>query len=64
MENNNENVLNLSAADLKSFNDWHIILNEFRCTDSYRKSKGDNMGARFFEFLYKNYMMPEKRNDI
>jgi len=42
-------------------NDWSNILEEFRRTDYYRKSRGMNLYAIFFEWLSNNYNPPTKK---
>jgi hypothetical protein len=45
-----------------SYNDeWVLFLDEFRKTDSYRKSNGQLLFPKFFEWLSSNYEIPKKK---
>jgi hypothetical protein len=45
-----------------SYNDeWILFLDEFRKTDSYRKSNGQLLFPKFFEWLSSNYEIPKKK---
>lgn len=39
---------------------WQDVLDEFRSTDDYKKSNGQLLMPKFYEFLYKNYKSPNK----
>lgn len=40
---------------------WHELLDEFRKTSIYRKSGGVLLMPKFFEWLYTNYEVPNKK---
>jgi hypothetical protein len=47
---------------VNNFNDeWVLFLDEFRKTDSYRKSNGQLLFPKFFEWLSSNYEIPKKK---
>lgn len=56
IKNKNNFMDNIS----KNFRDWHDILNEFRETDEYKKSKGIGLMPKFFTWLCDNYEIPKK----
>jgi hypothetical protein len=59
----NEASENLNISDVSdSCNDeWVLFLDEFRKTDSYRKSNGQLLFPKFFEWLSSNYEIPKKK---
>jgi hypothetical protein len=59
----NEGQENLNISDVSdSYNDeWVLFLDEFRKTDSYRKSNGQLLFPKFFEWLSSNYEIPKKK---
>lgn len=59
---NNTLTKKLTVTESGYNNDeWSNILEDFRSTDSYRKSNGMNLYAKFFEWLSDNYYPPTKK---
>ena len=62
---NNTESPKLGISDVSgSYTDeWESFLDEFRKTESYRKSRGQLLSPNFFEWLSSNYEVP-KRIDV
>jgi hypothetical protein len=50
----------LDNEKLHVSNDWALILDDFRKTDLYRKSNGQLLFPKFFEWISENYEVPKK----
>lgn len=60
LDKSNEKLHISDVSD--SYNDeWVLFLDEFRKTDSYRKSNGQLLFPKFFEWLSLNYEIPKKK---
>jgi hypothetical protein len=58
---NTDKKLHISDVS-DSYNDeWVLFLDEFRKTYSYRKSNGQLLFPKFFEWLSSNYEIPKKK---
>lgn len=44
--------------------EWESFLDEFRKTESYRKSNGQLLFPKFFEWLSCNYEVPERKKEL
>ena len=62
---NNQETAQLGIGSVRgSYTDeWVSFLDEFRKTESYRKSNGQALFPKFFEWLSSNYEVP-KRIDV
>ena len=53
--------LHISDVSDSYTDEWVLFLDEFRKTDSYRKSNGQLFFPKFFEWLSSNYEIPKKK---
>lgn len=53
--------LHISDVSDSYTDEWVLFLDEFRKTDSYRKSNGQLLFPKFFEWLSSNYEIPKKK---
>jgi hypothetical protein len=58
---NENSELNISDVSDSCNDEWVLLLDEFRKTDSYRKSNGQLLFPKFFEWLSSNYEIPKKK---
>jgi hypothetical protein len=58
---NENSELNISDVSDSCNDEWVLFLDEFRKTDSYRKSNGQLLFPKFFEWLSSNYEIPKKK---
>jgi len=42
--------------------EWEALLDEFRKTEWYRKSRGQLLFPKFFEWLSSNYEIPKRKS--
>jgi hypothetical protein len=56
-------IIIFSISNNKSINNnnWNILLDDFRKTDIYKKSNGQNLFPLFYEWLSNNYDAPNKK---
>jgi hypothetical protein len=55
-------IIIFSISNNKSTkNNWNILLEDFRKTDIYKKSNGQNLFPLFYEWLSNNYDIPNKK---
>lgn len=61
--NDTDKNLNISDVSNKYDTDeWVLFLDEFRKTDSYRKSNGQLLFVKFFVWLSTNYEIPKRKS--
>jgi len=54
--------LHLSDVSDSYTDEWVLFLDEFRKTESYRKSNGQLLFPKFFEWLSSNYEVPKRKS--
>lgn len=70
MNKDNKNVeldstdkkLHISDVSDSYTDEWVLFLDEFRKTESYRKSNGQLLFPKFFEWLSSNYKVPKRKS--
>jgi len=58
---NTDKKLNISDVSDSYTDEWFLFLEEFRKTESYRKSNGQLLFPKFFEWLSSNYEVPKRK---
>ena len=59
---NTDKKLHISDVSDSYTDEWVSFLDEFRKTESYRKSNGQLLFPKFFEWLSSNYEIPKRRS--
>ena len=58
---NKDKKLHISGVSDRYTDEWVVLLDEFRKTETYRKSNGQLLFPKFFEWLSSNYEVPKRK---